>query len=213
MLGLAISMGFLYPMSRLVKAVVEEKESRMKETMLILGVKPWVHWMSWIVTAYVTFTVIAILVSYTISSTFLPNSDTTLMFMYIWLFCASVIGFSFFVASFFSKAKLAAIIGPVALFASLMPRWIFYGSNRYEAEDSKMFASLLPCTAFAFGADILSDYEYAEVGGELRIWRSFIPPQYNTIQHNSNSLTSSLRSSQFKSLTWMRGPTLSERAS
>ena len=30
LLGLAISMGFLYPMSRLVKAVVEEKETRMK---------------------------------------------------------------------------------------------------------------------------------------------------------------------------------------
>ncbi|GMH55684.1 hypothetical protein TL16_g01967 [Triparma laevis f. inornata] len=164
LLGLAISMGFLYPMSRLVKAVVEEKESRMKETMLILGVKPWVHWMSWIVTAYITFTIIAFLVSHTISTTFLPNTDRTLMFMYIWLFCASVIGFSFFVASFFSKAKLAAIIGPVALFASLMPRWIFYGSNRYEAENSKMLASLLPCTAFAFGADILSDYEYAEIG-------------------------------------------------
>ena len=27
-----------------------------------------------------------------------------------------------------------------------------------------MYASLLPCTAFAFGADILSDYEYAEIG-------------------------------------------------
>ena len=63
-----------------------------------------------------------------------------------------------------TAAQLAAIIGPVALFASLMPRWIFYGSNRYEAENSKMLASLLPCTAFAFGADILSDYEYAEIG-------------------------------------------------
>ena len=194
LLGLAISMGFLYPMSRLVKAVVEEKETRMKEvralrilrllnflpsrlvaslvantpslpqTMLILGVKPWAHWLSWVLTAYLTFTLIALLVSWVISNTFLAATDPKLMFMYIWLFCASVIGFSFFVASFFSKAKLAAIIGPVALFASLMPRWIFYGSNRYEAEESKMFASLLPCTAFAFGADILSDYEYAEIG-------------------------------------------------
>jgi len=45
-----------------------------------------------------------------------------------------------------------------------MPRWIFYGTNRYEASNSKIYASLLPCTAFAFGADILSDYEYAEIG-------------------------------------------------
>ena len=103
--------------------------------MLILGVKPWVHWLSWVLTAYVTFTIIAILVSWVLTNSFLPATDPKLMFAYIWLFCASVIGFSFFVASFFSKAKLAAIIGPVALFASLMPRWIFYGSNRYEAEE------------------------------------------------------------------------------
>ncbi|GMI58829.1 hypothetical protein TeGR_g2438, partial [Tetraparma gracilis] len=164
LLGLAISMGFLYPMSRLVKSVVEEKETRMKETMLILGVDPTVLWFSWVLTAYITFTIIAVMVTYVMSTSFLPASSSVLLFMYIWLFCASVIGFSFFVASFFSKAKLAAIVGPVALFASLMPRWIFYGTNRYEAENSKVWASLLPCTAFAFGADILSDYEYAEIG-------------------------------------------------
>ena len=134
------------------------------QTMLILGVSPVALWLSWVITAYISFTIIAILVSWVITNSFLPLTDPTLLFMYIWLFCASVIGFSFFIAAFFSRAKLAAIIGPVSLFASLMPRWIFYGSNRYEAQESKVFASLLPCTAFAFGADILSDYEYAEVG-------------------------------------------------
>jgi ABC-type Na+ transport system ATPase subunit NatA len=167
LLGLAISMGFLYPMSRLVKSVVEEKESRMKETMLILGVSDTVLWLSWVFTAYTTFTIISVLVTWCIHKSFLPSSSVVLLFMYIWLFCAAVIGYSFFIASFFSKAKLAAIVGPVALFASLMPRWIFYGTNRYEAEQSKVWASFLPCTAFAFGADILSDYEYAEVGIQM----------------------------------------------
>eukprot|EP00520_Triparma_pacifica_P008709 CAMPEP_0118657482 /NCGR_PEP_ID=MMETSP0785-20121206/14045_1 /TAXON_ID=91992 /ORGANISM="Bolidomonas pacifica, Strain CCMP 1866" /LENGTH=2195 /DNA_ID=CAMNT_0006550409 /DNA_START=65 /DNA_END=6648 /DNA_ORIENTATION=+ len=170
LLGLAISMGFLYPMSRLVKGVVEEKENRMKETMLILGVSPAIHWLSWVITAYISFTLIALMVTWVITNSFLPLTDSTLLFTYIWLFCASVIGFSFFVAAFFSRAKLAAIIGPVSLFASLMPRWIFYGSNRYEAQESKVFASILPCTAFAFGADILSDYEYAEIG--VQSWNS-----------------------------------------
>lgn len=73
-------------------------------------------------------------------------------------------GFSFFVAAFFSRANLAAIVGPVGLFVTLLPRWIFFGTNRYENVRSKMWASLLPCTAFAFGADILSDFEYAQVG-------------------------------------------------
>ena len=98
--------------------------------MLILGVSPVVHWLSWVITAYISFTIIAVMVSWVITNSFLPLTSPHLLFMYIWLFCASVIGFSFFVAAFFSRAKLAAVIGPVALFASLMPRWIFYGSNR-----------------------------------------------------------------------------------
>jgi len=112
LLGLAISMGFLYPMSRLVKSVVEEKESRMKETMLILGVHPTVLWLSWVLTAYITFTLIAVLVTLVIHASFLPSSSTGLLFLYIWLFTASVIGFSFFVASFFSKAKVSCAPPP-----------------------------------------------------------------------------------------------------
>ena len=43
-------------------------------------------------------------------------------------------------------------------------RFIFFGYNRYEATTAKRWASLLPATAFAFGADIVADYEYAEQG-------------------------------------------------
>ncbi len=91
-------------------------------------------------------------------------SSIAYLFIYILLFAYSTIGFAFFVAAFFSRANLAAIVGPVGLFVTLLPRWIFFGTNRYENVESKMWASLLPCTAFAFGADILGDFEYAQVG-------------------------------------------------
>ena len=45
---------------------------------------------------------------------------------------------AFLVSAFFSRAKLAAIIGPVILFASCLPRYIFFGTNRYEAVTEKM---------------------------------------------------------------------------
>jgi len=164
LLGLAIAMGFLYPTSRLVKSIVEEKESRMKETLLILGVKKWTHWISWVITAYISFVFIAIVMTVISSRSLLSHSSPVYVFFYYLFFCSSVIGFSFFLSVFFSKAKLAGIIAPVALFASILPKWIFFSSNRYEATAEKRWASLLPATAFAFGADILSDYEYAEIG-------------------------------------------------
>jgi ABC-type multidrug transport system ATPase subunit len=164
LLGLTIAMAYLYPTSRTIKSMVEEKETRMKETLYILGVRPWAHWLSWVLTTSIIFLLITILVTYTLASQVLLYSSPAYLLAFIGLFSTSTMGFCFVIASFFSRAKLAAIVGPMALFATLLPRFIFFGSNRYEAINAKKLASLLPCTAFAFGADIIADYEYAEVG-------------------------------------------------
>ena len=42
LLGLAMVMATMYPMARLTKGVVEEKESRMREVMRIMGLREWV---------------------------------------------------------------------------------------------------------------------------------------------------------------------------
>jgi ATP-binding cassette subfamily A (ABC1) protein 3 len=154
---------FYYYFNRLIKAMVEEKETRMKETLSILGVRPLAQWLSWMITASLSSLIIAVFVTMTLSMV-MRYSSTYYLFLLILLFSFATSGFGFFIASFFSRANLAAIVGPVALFVTLLPRWIFFGSNRYEAIGSKKWASLFPCTAFAFGADILSDYEYAQVG-------------------------------------------------
>lgn len=91
-------------------------------------------------------------------------SSVIYLFVFVLLFSFATTSFAFFIAAFFSRANLAAIVGPVALFITVLPRWIFFGTNRYESISSKKLVSLLPCTAFAFGADILGDYEYAQVG-------------------------------------------------
>ena len=154
----------MYPVSKLVKGVVEEKESKMREVMKIMGLRSWAHHLSWTITAFILFLWIALSTSLLCSVSFLPNSDVRLIFLFLFSFCMSEITFSFLIASFFSKAKLAAIIGPVCLFCAILPRYIFFGTNRYEEQQSKYAASLLSPTAFSFGADILADYEYSGVG-------------------------------------------------
>ena len=170
LLGLTMVMAFLYPVSRLIKSIVEEKEERIKETLLILGVRGWAHWLSWFITSLVVFLIITATVSFTLTGTVLKKSNDVYIFLYILLFSTSTIGFCFTVASFFSRAKLAGMIGPVALFATILPRFIFFGSNRYEQTGAKMAISFLPATAFCFGADILADYEYAEQG--IQAWNA-----------------------------------------
>jgi ABC-2 family transporter protein len=169
LLGLVLVMAFLYPTSRLIQGLVEERETRMKETLLILGVRPWAHTASWILTTSVSFLFITMLMSIILRQ-MLVHQTFLVIWFWMGLFSMASMSFCFFLASFFSKAKLAAVIGPMALFASLLPRFIFFGTNRYEAVGAKYIASILPGVALAFGADIMGDYEYGEQPVKDNLW-------------------------------------------
>jgi len=79
-------------------------------------------------------------------------------------FSTSVISFIFFLATFFSSAKLAAFVGPIALYVTILPHMLFLTTNKFEAIPAKKFCSIFPGTAFGFAAGIMSDYEYTLTG-------------------------------------------------
>ena len=164
LLGLAMVMSTLYPVSRLVKSLVEEKEIKMREVMKIMGLRDWAHQISWFLSAFVLFFWIVISFTYITSTSFLLKSSPTLLFIYFFLLCVSEINFAFLVSVFFSNSKLASIVAPVALFGALMPRYGFLATNENEQAVSKVFACLLSPTAFSFGADIIANLEYTGVG-------------------------------------------------
>ena len=164
LLGLAMVMSTLYPISRLAKSIVEEKEIKMRELLKISGVKDWIHHFTWFIHGFILFFWIAVTSSRLSSSSYMPKSDTGIVFMFFFLFSMSEITLAFLISVFFSNAKLAAIAAPVVLFCSILPRFAFVGTNAYEGATYKYLACLLSPTAFAFGAQIISDYEYADVG-------------------------------------------------
>jgi hypothetical protein len=164
LLGLVMVMSTLYPMSKLTKSIVEEKETKMRELMMIMGLPEWVHRASWFLFAFLLFFWITISTLFVTSISFLTRSDPVILFVYFFLFCMSEITFAFLLSVFFSNAKLAAIAGPVVLFGAILPRYIFYSSTNNEEVANKVLACFLSPTAFAFGADIIADYEYANVG-------------------------------------------------
>jgi hypothetical protein len=145
-------MATLYPVSRLIKDIVEEKETRMRETMAAMGLNLSVNAAAAWVTSAIMFTFLALMISLIAKSSFFPRSEFAIIFLYFELLLMSEIGIAFLVASVFSRARLASILGPVALFAACLPRYIFFGTNRYEATLGKKFASLSSVSAFCFGA-------------------------------------------------------------
>ena len=147
-----------------MKSLVEEKETKMREVMKIMGLRDWVHHLSWFITSFILFFWIAITCTLITTATFLRSSNKSIIFAYFFLFTMSEVTMAFLIAVFFNNSKLASIVGPVILFLTLLPRFIFLSTNSNEASTDKFLASLLSPTAFSLGADIIASYESINIG-------------------------------------------------
>lgn len=163
-LGLAISMSCVYPVSRVVKSIVEEKEMKMRELMKIMGLKTWVHQLSWFISTFILFLWIAITATLISKGSFLAHSDISLVFAFYFLYSLSLTTFCSLCSVFFSNAKIAGTVAPVALFILIIPRFVFINTNSDTAYQSKYWASLMSPTAVGFGSDILAQAEYSGQG-------------------------------------------------
>jgi ABC-type multidrug transport system ATPase subunit len=157
-------LSLLYPLGLLIKGLVEEKETRTQELMSIMGLQPWTLAAAHAATYAVIFALVAILAAVILQPVVFPTTDLTLFAAFLLCFMAAAIPLGFLIAAFFSRARLASIVGPFALFAMVMPRYVFFQTAEDQALGMKRAASLLAPTAFTFAADLLATREGAEQG-------------------------------------------------
>ena len=99
-----------------------------------MGLRDWVHQLAWFITAFVLFLWIA--ASFTIYThiTFLSRTNLLILFAYFFTFCISLVSLCVLVSVFFSNSKLAARCGPVVLVFTIIPKFIFFGTENTESE-------------------------------------------------------------------------------
>ncbi|KAH9679355.1 ABC transporter A family member 1 [Citrus sinensis] len=141
-MGVLYLLGFLYPISRLISYSVFEK-----------------------------FAVSSGIITACTMDSLFKYSDKTVVFTYFFSFGLSAITLSFFISTFFARAKTAVAVGTLSFLGAFFP---YYTVND-EAVPMvlKVIASLLSPTAFALGSVNFADYERAHVG--LRwsnMWRA-----------------------------------------
>eukprot|EP00256_Glycine_max_P032193 XP_006576815.1 ABC transporter A family member 1 isoform X1 [Glycine max] len=169
-MGILYLLGFLYPISRLISYSVYEKEQKIKEGLYMMGLNDGIFHLSWFITYALQFAISSgILTACTMDNLF-KYSDKTLVFAYFFVFGLSAIMLSFFISTFFKRAKTAVAVGTLAFLGAFFP---YYTVNEEGVSIIlKVIASLLSPTAFALGSINFADYERAHVG--LRwsnIWR------------------------------------------
>jgi len=163
--GLIITASIVLPVSRLIAVIVEEKEIRIKEMLKQMGLRDWAFSSSWIISYMLIFFVLSLL---EIGTMFIgqiySSSSFSLVLSFFYLFMVSQIAFCFFLSTFFNRAKLACIVGPVCMLCLTMPAYVFSFYPPHQFIETKQWLCLLAPSAFAFGIDRISIYEEARVG-------------------------------------------------
>ena len=171
LLGMVMSLAMVYPFGMLIKGIVEEKEIGMRELMRISGLCSWALGAAWSVAYTLLFLAISIVAAAVLQQSVFVHCSVSVLFGMLFLFMLSCIPLAFLVASFFARARLASIFGPFALFALLLPRYIFFRTSEVQALGAKRLACLLAPSAFTFAADNLGRAESANAGvTEENVW-------------------------------------------
>ena len=153
---------YLVPFSRMIASIVYEKEYKIKEMMMMMGLSNFVYWMSWITYYFILYVILAIFATGILGNCMFEYSDAGYLFLIFFLLGISCMGFSLLLSVFFSRVKFALICGMMVYIASAC---LNYAVNDEDVKTSqKQLASFLPTTAFSMGMLVMFEFEIGEVG-------------------------------------------------
>eukprot|EP00735_Rhodelphis_limneticus_P009137 TRINITY_DN2560_c0_g1::TRINITY_DN2560_c0_g1_i1::g.19179::m.19179 TRINITY_DN2560_c0_g1::TRINITY_DN2560_c0_g1_i1::g.19179 ORF type:complete len:1829 (-),score=670.14,sp/Q84M24/AB1A_ARATH/37.15/0.0,ABC2_membrane_3/PF12698.2/1.1e-20,ABC2_membrane_3/PF12698.2/2.6e-40,ABC_tran/PF00005.22/8e-28,ABC_tran/PF00005.22/9.3e-22,AAA_21/PF13304.1/3.6,AAA_21/PF13304.1/0.00028,AAA_21/PF13304.1/1.1e+02,AAA_21/PF13304.1/0.00011,AAA_15/PF13175.1/1,AAA_15/PF13175.1/5.1e+02,AAA_15/PF13175.1/0.52,ABC2_membrane/PF01061 len=155
----------LNSVSKLIRGIVIEKELRIKEGMMMMGLQGSVFYTAFFLTYLFIFTCIAALIAiFGKIMVLMEHSAMTVVFCIFFLFGLSVIGFCFLISVFFSRAKTAAFLGVLIFFAAF---FFYFGVSDPEmSNSSKSLASLSPPVAFGLAMSTLATLEAGQTGAQ-----------------------------------------------
>ena len=109
-LFLVLSFAFIVP--PILKRIVYEKETGVKELMKLMGLPSWMHWICWYINCAsicaISILIMVILVSFEFKSdtgAVLVYSNPVLTFIFLFLYASSLICFLFIISTFFDKRE------------------------------------------------------------------------------------------------------------
>uniref|UniRef100_A0A8C5R778 ATP binding cassette subfamily A member 3 n=1 Tax=Leptobrachium leishanense TaxID=445787 RepID=A0A8C5R778_9ANUR len=178
-LPLLVMLSFTYTSLSIVRALVLEKERKLKEYMRVMGLSSWLHSSAWFIHFFlllfvsVFFVTVLLCVQVSSEGAVLTRSDPTLVFVYLMVFAVSTISFSFMISSFFSKANMAAAAGGFLYFFSYIP--YFFISAWYDVitHSEKLASCLISNVGMAMGSQLIGMYEGKGSGAQ---WSNLFTP-------------------------------------
>ncbi|KAM8824363.1 phospholipid-transporting ATPase ABCA3 isoform 1-T4 [Synchiropus picturatus] len=164
-LPLMLVLSFTYTSLNIVRAVVQEKERKLKEYMRMMGLSNWLHWSAWFLMFFLFLSISVFFVTVLLCIKVSPNgavlsySDPTLVFVFLLTFAVATINFSFMISAFFSRANVAAAAGGFIYFLSYLPYLFLWPRYDLLKHVQKVSACLISNVAMAMGAQLIGMFE------------------------------------------------------
>lgn len=170
--ALVVIIGIMYPLANIISALVREKESKIREGMMMMALHGEALWASWIFHFICLFLPLAIILTI-IGTKVFPYSQPQYIFFYFMLFFLSSIAYCIFVSCFFTNSRTAAIIGNLVFLGGF---FVYIGISTTDMTDrgTLLAACLHPSAAFAFGTLAFIEYEDASIGINQNTWNNSV---------------------------------------
>uniref|UniRef100_A0A8C3VVY5 ABC transporter domain-containing protein n=1 Tax=Catagonus wagneri TaxID=51154 RepID=A0A8C3VVY5_9CETA len=173
---LAVILIFSLTELTLLRTIVMEKENRLKEYQLMIGLNNAMLWASYFVTFFLMFLIIVCLmcmVLFIVPERVLQYSDPSLVFIFFLCFITASITFGFLITTFFSKTTFAVSVGGFLYFFTFFPYSVVAIMYEQLNLTEKLVSCLSSNIAVALGIDFISKMEMKYHGVR---WNNLLSP-------------------------------------
>ena len=159
-LGFFLFVTSLVPVCRMISKIVTEKESKVRESMKMMGLKDTPYWMSWFIMYSIiyTFTSLGCTV---VSFLIFDYSNKFVIFLVFFLYGQSCLAFSVLISSIFNKAKTAVLVGMLLFFISYFS---LLSVTNTTPKETLSVLSLFNTVAMAEGFIEMMSFEGSQIG-------------------------------------------------
>ncbi|CAL4102208.1 unnamed protein product, partial [Meganyctiphanes norvegica] len=180
-----IVLSYILLVPSLIKNIVYEKETGVRELVRLMGLDGWLVWLGWFLHSFmsivVTASIITIFLKVQIVSGSIPpiiiNTDGFFLWFLLLMYGIASIAFCFALATFFTKPTLATALGVVALLISFfIPRGIMDYQYNTLGLAPKLLSCLLPNMCITWAFKVISMFEGRSVGVNMtNLWETGNP--------------------------------------
>eukprot|EP01029_Cantina_marsupialis_P013220 TRINITY_DN2925_c0_g3_i1.p1 TRINITY_DN2925_c0_g3~~TRINITY_DN2925_c0_g3_i1.p1 ORF type:complete len:1768 (+),score=518.71 TRINITY_DN2925_c0_g3_i1:83-5386(+) len=162
-IGLFTILSVIKPMGGIIKDLVGEKESKMRETLFIMNARRGSYRWSWLLLYFIQMVFTALFMSvFSKYGNLAGNSDISVTFVVYLAFLLSCTSFMYFISVFFGRTKTASLVAIVLFLATYFPAAQF---NTTDYDTSlKLATSLAPPSAITYTFTSIANLEGGDIG-------------------------------------------------